>query len=84
MLRRRSEADAFAKAQEVEAEAVKLLPRVRESKYVKKWVDVGLWQIRNNFRCSYCSYHQAAEYHHPNRYFHQRPVNILANAPVRP
>ena len=34
-----SEADAFAKAQEVEAEAVKLLPGVRASKYVKKWVE---------------------------------------------
>ena len=39
VLRRRSEADAFAKAQDVEAEAVKLLPGLRASKYTKAWVE---------------------------------------------
>jgi hypothetical protein len=37
VLRRRSEADAFAKALEVEAEVVKLLPGLRQSKHVKEW-----------------------------------------------
>jgi hypothetical protein len=39
VLTRRAEADAFAKAQQVEAHAVKLLPGVRASKYVKGWVE---------------------------------------------
>jgi hypothetical protein len=39
VLRRRAEADAFAKAQEVEAKALKLLPGLRASKYVKKWIE---------------------------------------------
>jgi len=39
ILRRQAEADAFAKAQEVQAQMVKKLPSVRASRYVKKWAD---------------------------------------------
>jgi 23S rRNA G2069 N7-methylase RlmK/C1962 C5-methylase RlmI len=39
VLRRRAAADAMQKAEEVEAEAVKLLPGLRAAKCVKKWVD---------------------------------------------
>jgi hypothetical protein len=39
VLRRRAEADAMHKAQEIEADVLKLLPGVRASKHVKKWVE---------------------------------------------
>ena len=39
VLRRRAEADAVQKAEEVEAKVVKLLPGVRASKYVKRRVE---------------------------------------------
>ena len=37
MLRRRAEAEAYAKAQEVEAATIPMLPGLRSAKHVKKW-----------------------------------------------
>jgi hypothetical protein len=39
VLRRRAAADAMQIAEEVEPQAVKLLPSLRGSKYVQKWVE---------------------------------------------
>jgi hypothetical protein len=39
VLRRRAEADAFARAQEVEAKAVKGFVGPRKTRYVKAWVE---------------------------------------------
>jgi len=39
VLRRRAAADAMQIAEEVEPQAVKLLPSLRTSKYVQKWIE---------------------------------------------
>ena len=45
VLRRRGEADAFAKAEEVEALAVKAFVGPRQAKYVKEWGEQNYGEI---------------------------------------